>query len=281
MLNKFNIAIIGHGYVGQAVEQGFNTAQVNLTIIDPKRRTTVLDLKESAQDLVFICVPTPSTDSGSIDSSIIELVYSDIIKAGLDCPVVVKSTVTPDVILKLAEQYPNTLYNPEFLTERRALEDFIKPNLLVIGGSTDNCRWLAGVYKEYSCCSSCPTVMVDLATASMIKYTINTFLAVKVVMFNQLNSIFQQCGVKASWSEFVSAVSLDPRIGTTHMQVPGHDGQYGFGGACFPKDTAALAYYAQSVGSAMTLLDEAIRANNNLRSQHIGQDPRVLGGDQE
>jgi UDPglucose 6-dehydrogenase len=266
MIDKFNIAIVGHGYVGQAVEHGFNTAQVNITIIDPKYGTTVLDLKGSSQDLIFICVPTPSTNLGSIDSSIIESVYADIVITELRCPVVVKSTVTPDVILKLAEVYPKTLYNPEFLTERSAVEDFLKPNLLVVGGADDDeCQWLVSVYKEYSCCSPCPVVIVDLPAASMFKYTINTFLAANVVMFNQLYNVYNQSGTNTSWPKFVNAVSLDSRIGVSHMQVPGHDGQYGFGGSCFPKDAAALAYYAQSIDNPITLLDEAICANRSLR----------------
>ena len=109
---------------------------------------------------------------------------------------------------------------------------------------------------------------MDISSASLVKYTINTFLASKVIFFNEMHEVFNKLKSNDSWELFIKTLSLDKRIGKSHMDVPGHDGKKGFGGACFPKDTSALLKYAQDIGVDLDVLKIAINKNNKIRSQY-------------
>ena len=108
----------------------------------------------------------------------------------------------------------------------------------------------------------------DVRTASLVKYAINSFLATKVIFFNELRDVYINSGSEGSWDDFVQLISKDTRIGSSHMSVPGPDGRFGFGGACFPKDTSALESYAKNLNVQMELLEKAISLNNDLRSAY-------------
>ena len=111
-------------------------------------------------------------------------------------------------------------------------------------------------------------IFTDLKTASFIKYAINTFLASKVIFFNELHSVYEKLEVKDSWESIVNIISKDSRIGQSHMNVPGHDGRKGFGGACFPKDSLALIKFAKSLDIDLNLLISTVKVNNKIRSEY-------------
>ena len=106
---------------------------------------------------------------------------------------------------------------------------------------------------------------MDLTTASLLKYTINSWLATKVKFFNELKILHELGSSMVSWEQFTDMLSRDERIGKTHMQVPGPDGEKGFGGHCFPKDTEALLNYANKKNIKMSVLRKAVSANKKLR----------------
>ena len=110
-----------------------------------------------------------------------------------------------------------------------------------------------------------PTFKVDLSTASLIKYTINSWLATKVVFFNELYKLQKASSSAVSWVQFTDMLTRDPRVGNSHMKVPGPDGEFGFGGHCFPKDTEALINYAQSKNIKLSLLEKAVSKNKKMR----------------
>ena len=122
------LAIIGHGFVGKAVDYGFPDIMCEKYIIDPKLNTAIDTLTSVDIDFSFVCVPTPMGSGGSIDSSIIEDVVS-FLKRNVSGTIIIKSTVTPDIILKLfrGPHRDRIVYNPEFLTEKSANEDFVNP----------------------------------------------------------------------------------------------------------------------------------------------------------
>lgn len=250
------IAIIGYGFVGKAVEYGFKNPQNELTIIDPKLGNS-LDVLSGDYDAIFVCVPTPMTDDGTIDSSIVETVLKKLDdRTGL---VVLKSTVTPDIVQKYSTEMNNFVYNPEFLTERNYKNDFINPTHHVFGGEIEDCKKLEEVYK-YSNCNPCSVKYCTAPEASAIKYGINSFLATKVAWMNEF---YDFCGSNnIDYNEVSSGMQLDPRIGNTHMQVPGPDGKRWFGGACFKKDVSALL----AITSEMKILETANLVNNTGRS---------------
>ena len=270
------LGIIGHGFVGKATDFGFDTEHVIKYIVDPNYGSTVESMfKTITPDAVFIAVPTPMGADGTIDSRIIESVFTDLAKSGKNPIAVIKSTITPEVIQKLEKIYPRIVYNPEFLTERNANMDFIHADFLVLGGRDINdVNEIERMYVQYSQCDECPVFKVDLEAASMVKYTLNCFMATKVLFFNQIADIYNASGTRTPWNEFLDIMKADARMGKSHLSVPGPDGRKGFGGACFPKDTAALVRYARNIDNPFTALEEVVRANQLIRSQYTDLDAR-------
>ena len=262
------IGIVGHGFVGKAVDYGFPGNMCRKTIIDPRYGNSVADLKgQDFQDFTFVCVPTPMGDNGKIDSSIITSVIHEI-KKHTSGVIIVKSTITPDIVQELftGADTLRMVYNPEFLTEKSANEDFVNPFMHVFGGMPGATDMVEHLYKFYSLCKPCPTYHMSAVDASFVKYGINSFLASKVLWFNQFYDVVN--GHSANFGKVIGAITADDRIGRSHTTVPGFDGKRGFGGACFPKDTSALAHFADGVGVDMTVLKEVIRANNEYRKPY-------------
>lgn len=270
---KLRLGIVGHGFVGKATDWGFNK-HVEKFIVDPVQNTTIKDLANFNPELVFICVPTPMNDDGSQDSSIIESVVSEICLMCPEATKVVKSTVLPSILQKLISLDNNIIYNPEFLREKHANIDFINSDMIIFGGNRITSSKVSKAYLNHSRCKTKEHIFTDLKTASLIKYAINTFLASKVIFFNELHSIFEKLDVSDSWETAINIISRDKRIGESHMTVPGHDGKKGFGGACFPKDSLAFIKFAEDIHAELNLLKSAIKINNKIRSDYKELDSR-------
>ena len=123
MENK-KISIIGYGFVGKATDYGFSK-NVEKLLIDPLLGTSIEEIEAFKPDLIFICLPTPMNDDGTQDSSLIIKTLSELDHYKLTCPIVIKSTVLPDILEKSKEILRNIVYNPEFLREKHAEDDFI------------------------------------------------------------------------------------------------------------------------------------------------------------
>ena len=264
-MNKLNLLIVGHGFVGQAVDYGFSGPNVYKTIVDPKYPDgpKLEELSLGWYDLIFVCVPTPFGSDGRIDSSILDRVMKTL-RGGAtihDNTIAIKSTVTPDVLAKFTHH--GVVYNPEFLTEKSANEQFINPQFHVFGGMPEDVERLNRYYEKYSLCNPCPVYKMGMKEASMVKYTINSFLAMKVTFFNQMYDLARSNGI--DFNAVIKTVGEDSRIGHSHTKVPGFDGKQGFGGACFPKDVAALIKYSDE---SLTLLQQALIINNSYRAQY-------------
>ena len=217
----------------------------------------ISDIDVGLFDIAFVCVPTPMGDDGTVDSSILDVILGDLVDHNIT--IIVKSTVTPDIV----KQWPNNIvYNPEFLTEKSASEQFVNPPFHVLGGEEHAVSKVVSLYEKYSLCSPCPILKMTAEEASFVKYTINSFLATKVTFFNQLYDAVSS--TDANFSTIIKAVGMDSRIGSSHTKVPGFDGKQGYGGACFPKDTLAITKYTNK----LTLLEKAIIINNDYRLQY-------------
>ena len=267
------IGIIGKGFVGTAVDYGFNRDVIKF-IVDPRLGTSINELKDFDPEFIFICVPTPMNNDGTQDDAIITSVFNEISTHFSNATLIIKSTVLPDSLTKLSMIYTKCVYNPEFLREKTAKEDFIKSENLILGGMDSDIENVASLYANHTECKIKNVYKTDLISASLVKYSINTFLASKVIFFNQLFSIFENSNSKESWENFIQMVASDSRIGDSHMSVPGHDGRLGYGGACFPKDTTALLKLSNKLDSEFTLLKEVIRVNNNIRIKYSNLEKR-------
>lgn len=256
------LGIVGHGFVGTAVDQAFEF--VDKVIVDPKKWGN--DLKSLVEiknylDFIFVCVPTPMSDSGDIDSSLVEETTNFLLE-NTSAIIIIKSTVTPRIIERIAAKSKRIVYNPEFLTERNAYKDFINAEYMVLGGDKRICEKVKDLYNFCSACDmETKTFYVTAYEASLIKYGINCYLASKVAWFNQFYDIIND---EDSYEKIIDVMKKDKRVGTSHMLVPGPDKKRGFGGACFPKDTYAFLKYAPN----FTILKEVIDSNEKIRSQY-------------
>lgn len=272
---KLKIGIVGHGFVGKATDWGFNK-NVAKFIVDPLLDTTIKDLKNFEPKIVFICVPTPMGDDGSQDSSIIRTVMKQLIKECPNAIKVIKSTVLPHILMQLKKLDSKLIYNPEFLREKHANSDFINSQMIIFGGDRNTATSVSNAYLNHSRCKTKDHIFTDIQTASLIKYSINTFLSSKIIFFNELHSLYEKLGVTDKWESVIDIISKDKRIGDSHMNVPGHDGKKGFGGACFPKDSLALIKFANDLNTNLTLLKSTVKTNNKIRSDYEVLDEREI-----
>ena len=269
------LGIIGAGFVGGSVINGFDR-DVDQFVVDPLfNDNTIDDLVKYDPPLLFVCVPTLETvdNSGDVDVSIVRQTLSDLYDRNYKGIVVIKSTITPKHLTKMKKDFKlNLVYNPEFLTEANAHADFINPHMQVLGGKWRDCDRVEKAYCRHSSVKVVPTYKVDLITASLIKYTINSWLATKVTFFNELYDLHDASGSNTSWEQFTEILQTDPRMGKSHMKVPRPDGKFGFGGHCFPKDTKAFLHYAKKLGNNMHLLKSATKLNEVQRERRAKED---------
>ena len=266
------IGIIGHGFVGGAVEFGFTNERFNITIVDPKYENgnTITDLEDVP--FIFVCVPTLPNEDGTVNTTIMDSVFSELNELTHNPIVILKSTITPDFFDNLDINF-RLVYNPEFLTERNANKDFVRPSMQLLSGETEDCHKVRDLYAMSNVSNDTPTMYTDWKTASLVKYAINSFLASKVIWFNQFKKIFEKTlendydhTREEPWLVFTEILKHDKRIGMSHMDIPGPDGKFGFGGHCFPKDTMALLTYSENIGEFMSVLEEVIDVNNKIRN---------------
>jgi len=278
-LTRFRIGIVGHGFVGQAVEYAFTHPLVDFNYYDPRYETSVDSLADIPAErhprCFFICAPTPSNDDGSVNSSIVE---ASVIKclSMTDSLVVVKSTITPESIDRLysimsREMVDRFVYNPEFLTEKNAKADFVNAKFHVMGGTPLAARELIDVYEIFGGCQSDDYRRMTAYEASFVKYSINSYLSTKITFFNQLYDLVNMYG--CNYNTIVRAVGADDRVGMGHTRVPGFDGKRGFGGACLPKDTRAFLDFskhdfADGTTTSFDLLDKVLDINSAFRVQY-------------
>ena len=236
---KCSVGIIGGGLVGSATAWGLRPAHdVKVYDTDPKASTHSF-AETIDSDFLFICVPTPPNKDWTCDISIVENILKYLSEqTPRDQEIIIKSTVLPGTCRKMTEKYGlKTSSNPEFLTERRAKWDFINAAQILIGSDNPNsANKIKNLYEKRF--NSMKYTITDTVTSELIKYALNCFFATKVSFMNELKMLSDKVG--ADWEKLIEGFTSDSRIGDSHIDVPGPDGQLGFGGKCFPKDLNAL-----------------------------------------
>lgn len=255
------------GFVGGSVFRGFNLYnQVRGYDVDPKKATHTFE-EVIRCDFVFIAVPTPmkTIEGGKGDPSYINAVLHRILDTGYreETVFVLKSTVPIGTTDRCINEYgiKNLLHSPEFLTERNALVDFITPARHIIGGQSENAMTELEKLYLYRF-PGIPVHKMNSASAEQVKYMANCFFAVKIMFFNEMQMLSEAMGT--NWDSVMKGVLSDGRIGISHCQVPGHDGDMGFGGKCFPKDINALIGVCEENGIDPLVLKAAWEQNKRL-----------------
>ena len=272
-INK-RIGIVGKGFVGSAVQFGFSPsvgvdAEVKVYDKDPNKSTHTLQEVVLGSDIIFLSVPTPSNKDGSINLDIVKSILNDIneiYSETVNSIILLRSTVIPGTTRKLQEKYPKLriVFNPEFLTERAANFDFINQSRFVVGGNLDDVLEVSELFRKRFG-KSMSIIETNFETAELIKYMTNTFFATKISFLNDMKLLSDKCG--AIWEDAVEGFVRDGRVGHTHLSVPGHDGRYGFGGSCFPKDIQALINCANDLGVDMNVLNGVWKTNLEVRPE--------------
>jgi len=260
------IGIIGYGVVGKAFADVFKE-KVKIFIYDryiPEHNNIEPVVKNCS--IVFVAVPTPMYEDGSIDISAVKDAFKRIVSVKTPekkLPIVViRSTIVPGTTASLQKQFPSLhlVYNPEFLSERNSLADMERTDRVVIGGPLKYCKKVEEIYRlvfPYA-----RYIITDTTTAEMIKYAANVTLAGQVMIANELYQICQKLNV--DWVFVRNAIILDPLIGR-NTKVPGPDGDFGFGGKCLPKDLNALIHRAKELGYNPELLIQIWNSNLKVR----------------
>src|SRR3989338_4950240 len=263
------LGIMGAGIIGSAT--GRVLGRKHEIMYYDKFKPEYQDISRIANEaeVTFTCVPTPMKPSGEIDYSAIhnslDFLLENVLKSKRnprDIISVIRSTAVSGTTDKLAQRYPfRFAFNPEFLMERHAEEDMTATSRIVIGANSQEVSdTLLVMYKEVF--PAAEYFCTDIKTAEMIKYAANVTLAAQIAIANEIYQICQAVGV--DYGLVRNIILLDKRIGG-NTEVPGPDGDFGFGGKCFPKDINALIHLAREHHFRPYLLEEIWRSNLAVR----------------
>ncbi len=231
--------------------------------------TEMEDVLESAR-LLFCCVDTPPTYSGDADLSRVQAVVDQLADDG-DHALVMKSTVPSGTGRTIRRTAPHVAYVscPEFLKEGTAVQDFLRPDRVVIGADA-GAEWAAAEVEAIYRPLGGEIVRTDLASAEMIKLAANAFLATKISFINEIANVCEEVG--ADVTEVARGMGLDQRIGPSFLRAG-----VGYGGSCFPKDVSALKLLAGNTGYHFQLLTAVIEVNELQKRRVIGKLQKHLG----
>jgi UDPglucose 6-dehydrogenase len=254
------LAFIGYGTVGSTIGRRAQDIGIDVLFNDPGVPGSRPMGELRSADIVFVCVPTPPAADGKLDTFIVENAFDAIADSSA---IVITSTLNPGTCNTLRKRHPSARFAhvPEFLRQAHAATDFLSSPRVVIGcDRADLARELRSLYEKLA--PNAAIVEVSPTVAEIAKLASNAFLATKVVFANEVGQACEAAG--APWDAVADILSLDPRIGGSHLRVTA---ERGFSGPCLPKDTTAFAVWLDALLGRESLPARVVQSNQLIRKK--------------